>query len=92
MTYLSVKDEQDLDFDLTVKIRGGRSQRIPIKVKSLIPLVSVAEKGFEFGGVTFGDSKTLPFTLVNDSDIDAKVVLDLREYPEFELRAIASNQ
>ncbi len=54
--------------------------------------MSVQEEKFEYGGVTFGDSKTLPFTLINESNIDAKVVLDLREYPEFGLRAIAANQ
>lgn len=58
----------------------------------MIPLVAVEEEKFEFGGVTFGDSKTLPLSLINESNIDAKVVLDLREYPEFELRAIAANQ
>jgi hypothetical protein len=32
-----------------------------------------------------GDSQTLPFTIHNHSDIPAKLLLDIREYPEFEL-------
>jgi hypothetical protein len=38
----------------------------------------------DFGGITFGDQKTLPLTVVNESDIPAKVILDMREYPEFD--------
>jgi hypothetical protein len=40
---------------------------------------------FDFGGVTFGDSKTLPITFNNESEIEAKLFLDLRELPEFEI-------
>ena len=39
MSYLSVKDEQDLEFDLSVLIRGGKPVKIPIRVKSVIPRV-----------------------------------------------------
>lgn len=39
----------------------------------------------DFGGITFGDSKTLPLTVHNHSDIPAKLILDIREYPEFEI-------
>jgi len=47
--------------------------------------VAIDENMFDFGGVTFGDAKTLPLTLINSSNIDAKLILDLREYPEFEI-------
>jgi hypothetical protein len=35
--------------------------------------------------VTFGDAKILPLTIANNSNIDAKLILDLRDYPEFEI-------
>lgn len=51
----------------------------------MIPDVKIEEDGFDFGGVTFGDCKILPLTIHNDSNIDAKLILDLRDYPEFEI-------
>lgn len=56
-----------------------------MRAQSIIPQVSIEEDAFDFGGVTFGDSKTLPLTLVNDSNIEARLILDLRELPEFEV-------
>jgi hypothetical protein len=47
--------------------------------------VKIDEDALDFGGVTFGDSKTIPLTIINSSAIDAKLILDLREYPEFEI-------
>ena len=46
----------------------------------------------DFGGVTFGDSKVLPLTIVNNSNIDAKLILDLRDYPEFEISVPTESQ
>jgi len=37
--------------------------------------------------VTIGDQKELPLTIVNNSDITAKLILDIRNYPEFEIIA-----
>lgn len=51
----------------------------------MIPQVKIDEPQFDFSGVTFGDSKTLPLTIINNSNIDAKLILDLRDYPEFEI-------
>jgi len=59
--------------------------KIPVKAKAIIPDVKIEEDVFDFGGVTFGDSKIIPLTIHNDSDIDAKLILDIREYPEFEI-------
>ena len=56
-----------------------------MRAQSIIPQVSIEEDAFDFGGVTFGDCKTLPLTLVNDSNIEARLILDLRELPEFEV-------
>jgi len=53
-------------------------------VNSIVPEVYIEEKVIDFKGITFGDQKTLPLTIVNESDITAKVILDMREYPEFD--------
>ena len=58
--------------------------RIPVLVNSIVPEIYIEEKQIDFGGITYGDSKTLPLTIVNESDITAKVILDMREYPEFD--------
>lgn len=58
---------------------------MPIRANAIIPDVKIEEEQFDFGGVTFGDSKILPLTIHNDSNIDAKLILDLRDYPEFEI-------
>lgn len=51
----------------------------------MIPKVKIEQDILDFQGVTFGDAKILPLTLINDSNIDAKLVLDLRDFPEFEI-------
>lgn len=35
--------------------------------------------------MTLGDHKTMPITIINNSDITAKLELDIRDYPEFEI-------
>ena len=67
-----------------MNIRGGKPLRIPVIVNSIVPEVYIEEKVIDFKGITFGDQKTLPLTIVNESDITAKVILDMREYPEFD--------
>jgi hypothetical protein len=73
-----------LKSEIVVNIRGGKPLRIPVLVNSIVPEIYIEEKHIDFGGITFGDSKTLPLTIVNESDITAKVILDMREYPEFD--------
>ena len=51
-----------------------------MKANAIIPDVKIEEDTFDFGGVTFGDSKILPLTIHNFSNIEAKLILDLREY------------
>ena len=50
-----------------------------------IPEIEIEEPELNFGGITFGDSKTLPLTVFNHSDIPAKLILDIRAFPEFEI-------
>ena len=50
-----------------------------------MPNIFIEEKAIEFGGVTFGDQKIMALTIFNDSDITAKLELDIRDFPEFEI-------
>lgn len=75
---------KSLKTEIVVNIRGGKPLRIPVIVNSIVPEIYIEEKTIDFGGITFGDSKILPLTIVNESNITAKVILDMREYPEFD--------
>jgi hypothetical protein len=77
--------EADFQADITVNIRGGKPLKMPVRACAKIPAIEIAEAGLDFGGITLGDSKTLSLTVYNHSDIPAKLILDIREYPEFEI-------
>lgn len=68
-----------------VNIRGGKQLRLPVRASVIRPDVYIQEKNIDFGGVTYGDQKLMAVTVVNNSDISAKLILDIRDYPEFEL-------
>jgi len=77
--------EKQFSTEIEVMIRGGNPIKVPVRAHSVVPQVKIVEEVFDFGGVTFGDSKTLDLTLENESSIEAKLIVDLREFPEFEL-------
>lgn len=77
--------EKEFNSTIMVNIRGGKPIPMPIKANAIIPDVKILQENFDFSGVTFGDSKVLPLTIHNYSNIEAKLILDLREYPEFEI-------
>lgn len=66
-------------------IRGGKTLRMPVRAVAKIPDVEIGEEVLDFGSITRGDSMTLPLTLYNHSNITAKLILDIRDYPEFEI-------
>jgi hypothetical protein len=68
-----------------VNIRGGKQLKIPVTVNTIVPDIYIEEQQVDFGPVTFGDQKTMPLTIINDSDITAKLILDIREFPEFDI-------
>lgn len=70
--------------EIVVNVRGGKPLRMPVVINSIVPEIYIEEKAIDFGGITFGDQKTLPITIVNESDISAKLILDMRDYPEFD--------
>ena len=82
--------EKQFNTEIEVQIRGGNAIKVPIKAHAVVPQVKIVEEIFDFSGVTFGDSKTLELTLENQSSIEAKLIVDLREFPEFEL-SLAKN-
>ena len=77
--------EKDFSAEIIVNIRGGKPLRMPVRAVAKIPEIQIEEIELDFGGITFGDSKTLLLTIHNRSDIPAKLILDIREYPEFEI-------
>ena len=83
--FISHVEMEDFQAEITVNIRGGRPLKMPVKACAKIPDIEIAETGLDFGGITLGDSKTLSLTVYNHSDIPAKLILDIREYPEFEI-------
>jgi len=77
--------EADFFAEIVVHIRGGKALRLPVRACAKVPQIEIEEAELDFGGITFGDSKTLPLTIYNHSDIPAKLLLDIRDYPEFEI-------
>lgn len=56
---------------------------LKVHANVITPEVSIVENDFKFGEVLYGDSHSLPFTLENNSPIEAILELDLRDYGEF---------
>ncbi len=74
------KEEKKIESEIILNIRGGKPVSLPFKAETIIPKVVVLEEEFNFGGVTtLGNSSNLKMTLVNNSDIAATLLLDLRE-------------
>jgi hypothetical protein len=84
--------ECDFQAEITVNIRGGKSLTKEVRACAKIPDIEIEEQELDFGGITFGDSKTLPLTVYNHSDIPAKLILDIREHAEFEIILPAQSQ
>jgi hypothetical protein len=87
MFNVNFTSEQEVDFqgDVIVHVRGGKPLKMPIKAFAKIPDLEIEQGGLDFGGVTKGDSKTLPLTIYNHSDFTAKLILDIRDFEEFEI-------
>lgn len=77
--------EKEYSTEIVVNVRGGKQLRIPVGAKTVVPDLFIEEPVIDFGGVTFGDQKVMPITIYNRSDVTAKLILDIREYPEFEI-------
>lgn len=66
-----------------ISLRGGQPLRVDFNVQSILPKVRILENDFDFGEVTtLGNSGFQYMTIVNESDIDSVLGLDLRERPD----------
>ena len=81
VTFMGCKDERQIrDEKLTVNLRGGKPLTLPFNVNVVLPKIRVLQEKFDFGSViTLGNSAKLEMTLVNESNIRAVLILDLRE-------------
>lgn len=80
---LSVKfcctEERQIEKPIQVLIRGGKVLSLPFSVKTVVPRIEIKESAFDFGKITtLGNSGVLPMTIVNFSNIDAELLIDLR--------------
>ena len=50
-----------------------------VSAKTIIPEITIAQEGFDFGEVTYGNTGVLEMSIANDSEIDVVLNLDLRE-------------
>ncbi|RHZ21992.1 hypothetical protein DYB26_003352 [Aphanomyces astaci] len=73
---------------LEIKIRGGRTIRVPLSADIVVPNVSfnTSNDEFNFGGVTLGVLVTRELSVTNPSVVSAQLVLDFSPFaPEFQL-------
>ena len=68
---------------IIVHIRGGNPIKVPVSAEVIIPKITIYEKEFNFGKITYGNSSTLELNIENTSPILAKLKLDLRSKEEF---------
>ncbi|ETO30455.1 hypothetical protein RFI_06664 [Reticulomyxa filosa] len=81
------------DEKVILQVRGGAPLTLEVKAHVICPEVEILQREFNFGGVLLGDTKLLPLTIKNDSNVEAYLFLDLAsqeseyqsldiEYPE----------
>ena len=78
-------EPKEFNTEIVVNIRGGKQLRLPVRAVSIVPELEILEAGADFGGVTQGDQRIMPLTIMNSSDITGKIELDIRDHPEFEI-------
>jgi hypothetical protein len=65
--------------EVKINIRGVSPASLFINANPITPQVRIVEEEFNFGEVTFGNTENLQMTIVNESEIDITLTLDLRE-------------
>ena len=74
------REEIRIRQDIVINLRGGQPLRVDFNVQTILPKVRILENEFDFGEVTtLGNSGFQYMTIVNESDIDSVLGLDLRE-------------
>lgn len=79
VTFSSNKETSYQDKEILVNLRGAQPKKLKFSVQTIIPKISISEEEFDFGDVTFGNTESQLMTIVNGSDIDVVLHLDLRE-------------
>ncbi|EAR97253.2 flagellar associated protein (macronuclear) [Tetrahymena thermophila SB210] len=75
--------ECKVESDIKILIRGGKILKLPFSVETIIPKVYIRESAFNFGKITaLGNQGEKEMNLVNESAIEAYLVLDLRTEDE----------
>lgn len=65
--------------EVKINLRGAPPALLYINAETIIPNVRIKEEEFNFGEVTFGNTESMKMTLINESEIDIVLTLDLRE-------------
>lgn len=69
--------------NILIMIRGGKVLKLPFTVATVIPKVEILEKEFNFGKITtLGNCGILDMNIINTSNIDAELLLDMRTEDE----------
>ncbi|MCQ2815955.1 MAG: hypothetical protein MJ252_01695, partial [archaeon] len=84
------RNEPDPDFkvEVPILIRGAPKLILKIKANIVQPEVTIEEESFEFGGVSLNESATKTLTFVNNSQLEAKVNVNMNAeniYRDFKL-------
>ncbi|OQS03556.1 hypothetical protein THRCLA_04122 [Thraustotheca clavata] len=69
--------------NLIVRIRGGRTIRIPITADVIVPEVEFESNDFDFGGLTLGVHASKTLGIVNKSAVPAHLEISFVNEPEF---------
>ncbi|CAD8050766.1 unnamed protein product [Paramecium sonneborni] len=69
----------NINTSILLMLRSGRVLRIPLTAQCIVPNVIITQQLFDFGDVTtLGNQTALPLTIVNKSNVEVKLILDLR--------------
>jgi hypothetical protein len=99
--YCTAKDTPLKNHEVKLNIRGDAPASLLVSANPITPQVRILEEEFNFGEVTFGNTETLVMTLVNESEIDITLTLDLREqdnikeselYSRLDVRYLGENE
>ena len=58
---------------------SSASIKLDFFAKTSIPKVRIAQPEFNFGDIRFGNTGTLQMTIINEGNIDADLIIDLRD-------------
>ena len=77
-----------LKFDarVMIQVRGGKLLELRMGGQSEDPIIEVSCRSFEFGGVFSGAKSAMPFNLVNNSHVKAKIEFNLKRYIDYSIK------